>query len=95
MLGKVLRRRWIVLAIVVAAAGSVLALESWNSALDAALATGDYVILLHGLGRTQRSMRKMEARLTRAGYRVINLSLPTRSHSIAQLTDEYVRPVRA
>lgn len=39
--------------------------------------TGDYVVLLHGMGRTHRSMRKMEKNLSEAGYRVLNLDYPS------------------
>ena len=37
------------------------------------------VILLHGLCRTTRSMVKMERALTEAGYRVRNVSYPSRT----------------
>ena len=39
------------------------------------------VVLLHGLGRTPRSMRPLERRLARCGYRVVNVGYPSRSHA--------------
>jgi triacylglycerol lipase len=63
---------------------TVLGVASWIGTLAAppALAQEDaaseVVILLHGLGRTDRSMRKLETRLARAGYAVRNLRYPSR-----------------
>mgnify|MGYP001431498856 CR=1 FL=1 len=45
------------------------------------------VVLLHGLGRTHRSMRPMEASLEAAGYRVVNLGYPSREHTVTALAD--------
>ena len=50
----------------------------------------DSVMLLHGLGRTHFSMLKMESALKHEGYRVINLSYPSRKKNIAQLADEII-----
>src|SRR5687768_11359393 len=50
------------------------------------------VILLHGLARTAASMNKMEASLAEAGYRVCNISYPSREHSIADLAARFVAP---
>jgi len=50
------------------------------------------VALLHGLGRTSRSMTPMEEHLTAAGYRVVNLGYPSRDEPpgvlVAHLRDE-------
>jgi pimeloyl-ACP methyl ester carboxylesterase len=43
------------------------------------------VVLLHGLGRTDRAMRPLESALTRAGYRVHNLAYPSLAEQPAQL----------
>jgi pimeloyl-ACP methyl ester carboxylesterase len=40
-------------------------------------ASGDYVVLLHGLGRSGWSMKRLEWALRRDGYRVINISYPS------------------
>lgn len=47
--------------------------------------TGEYVILLHGLARTSRSMAGLGKFLTRRGYRVLNLDYPSRKYPIATL----------
>lgn len=41
------------------------------------------VVLLHGLGRTRRSMARLASRLTAAGYRVETLDYPSRRLGIA------------
>ena len=47
-------------------------------------------VLLHGLGRTSRSMHNMGQALSEAGYLTINLDYPSRQKSIEQLADEVV-----
>jgi hypothetical protein len=47
----------------------------------------DCVILLHGLGRTDRSMKALEEGLTEAKYSVINVSYPSREHEIEELAE--------
>lgn len=48
------------------------------------------VVLLHGLGRTRRSMRRVERRLTEGGHHVINISYKWRSGDIATLAASVV-----
>ncbi len=45
------------------------------------------VVLLHGLGRSEWSMRRMAGRLREAGYRVVNLGYPSTDHTIGTLAD--------
>lgn len=45
------------------------------------------VVLLHGLGRTHRSMSMMERSLEEAGYRVVNVAYPSRHHPVGALVD--------
>lgn len=45
------------------------------------------VVLLHGLGRTHRSMRPLEEALQHMGYRVVNLGYPSRTHTLGELVD--------
>lgn len=45
-----------------------------------------HVILLHGLARTARSMRRMAERLQEAGYRTDNVDYPSTQHGVAYLT---------
>ena len=47
----------------------------------------DYVVLLHGLGRTRLSMAIPQLRLKSAGFDVINLQYPSRSKPIEQLAE--------
>ena len=42
----------------------------------------DYVILLHGLGRSRFSMKRLEWVLEKEGYRVINQSYPSTRRSV-------------
>jgi len=46
---------------------------------------GDTIVLLHGLCRTHRAMRKMAAGLREHGYRTVNVSYPTRHEPIETL----------
>lgn len=50
---------------------------------------GECVVLLHGLGRTNRAMSTLDEELHKAGYTVVNMSYPSRSKSIEELSDEY------
>lgn len=45
----------------------------------------DTVVLVHGLGRTHRSMRPLARALERAGYRVINVGHPSWRHRLPVL----------
>lgn len=44
------------------------------------------VVLLHGLARTSNSMEKLETRLVKEGYAVINIDYPSRKYSIQTLS---------
>src|SRR5262245_62019358 len=47
--------------------------------------TANTVVLLHGLGRTSRSMQPLATALARQGYRVLNLRYPSRTAPTADL----------
>lgn len=49
------------------------------------LPDGECVILLHGLGRTHRSMDRIEAALRGAGFTTANINYPSQSHPIEAL----------
>jgi pimeloyl-ACP methyl ester carboxylesterase len=51
-----------------------------------------YVVLLHGLARSERSMRKMERALAGAGYGTCNIDYPSTRHPIEVLLRDHVRP---
>lgn len=50
----------------------------------------EYVILLHGLARTARSMRKLEKSLQQAGYQTCNIHYPSRKFCIASLSEKAI-----
>ncbi len=52
----------------------------------------EYVILLHGLARTPRSMGKLQKSLIDAGYGTCNVGYPSRSHGVEELVDRFVFP---
>ncbi len=54
---------------------------------------GEYVFLLHGLGRTSLSMQRMGVRLANEGYRVININYPGTRESIEHLVEKKLKPV--
>ncbi|QYJ84918.1 alpha/beta hydrolase [Shewanella mesophila] len=47
----------------------------------------EYVILLHGLARTERSLSKLAIAIEKHGYRCINHSYPSTKHDIATLAE--------
>ncbi len=52
---------------------------------------GDYVVLLHGLGRTSHSLKKMENCLKNTGYDVLNIDYPSRTYNIQTLTEKFIK----
>jgi len=50
------------------------------------------VILLHGLGRTARSMSKLATALEAAGYETVNIDYPSRQHGIEWLCAHCLAP---
>jgi pimeloyl-ACP methyl ester carboxylesterase len=66
------------------------------AALQPSAASGESVVVLHGLARSSDSMSRMVSALEMAGYRVCNVSYPSRKHPIKALTADFVAPaVRA
>lgn len=53
--------------------------------------TGDYVILLHGLGRSSSSMKPLGTFLSKKDYHVINIDYPSRDHPIEYLVDMHLK----
>lgn len=53
----------------------------------------DYVILLHGLGRSHRTMKKIERALSELGYRVINAHYPSTEYPIEHLADNFLKEI--
>lgn len=52
----------------------------------------EHVILLHGLCRSSSSMHAMERTLTAVGYRVWNLDYPSRTNTVAHLSEAALAP---
>lgn len=52
----------------------------------------ELVILLHGLGRTDRSMAKMAKKLRKAGYAVENIGYPSTKLTIERISSQYLAP---
>ena len=56
---------------------------------------GDYVVLLHGIKRSSKSMQKMAARLTQDGYRVINIDYLSQHYTIDRLADDIYTQIKS
>ncbi|MFA5344051.1 MAG: alpha/beta fold hydrolase [Kiritimatiellia bacterium] len=54
------------------------------------LGQGDYVVLLHGMGRTPRSMKKIEKQFLLNGFRVVNVAYPSTRAPIETLAAQYL-----
>lgn len=52
---------------------------------------GDYVVLVHGLGRTSWSMHKIGRHLAQEGYKVVNINYPSMTDSVENLSDTYLK----
>ncbi len=50
----------------------------------------EYVILLHGLARTSRSMAKMEQHLREKGFGVVNAGYPSREKPVEELAETVI-----
>jgi len=67
----------------------------WRSAacardLNSRIQNGDYVVLLHGLGRSALSMKGLEWALQKEGYRVINVSYPSTHLSVEEAANGWL-----
>ena len=50
----------------------------------------EFVILLHGMARSERSMRPLENRLTKNGFSVINTGYPSTTETVEIIADKYL-----
>jgi pimeloyl-ACP methyl ester carboxylesterase len=55
----------------------------------------EYVVLLHGMGRTHRSMTRMQKMLTDEGYAVVNLPYDSSSGTIEKIVKRLEREIPA
>jgi esterase/lipase len=56
-------------------------------------ANTECIILMHGLARTSRSMKKASSILSSYGYAIININYPSRKKAINRLVTEHIQPV--
>lgn len=52
----------------------------------------EYVILLHGMGRTRHSMAPLQKFLEKSGYHTVNLGYPSTSKSVPKIAAEHLQP---
>jgi len=72
---------------------SRLGLSIQKPASDTAL--GECVVLVHGMGRTLRSMDEMQKRLLAAGYHTVSLGYPSTSKKIEDIVSAHFPPALA
>jgi triacylglycerol lipase len=56
---------------------------------------GECVVLLHGLGRSSFSMKRIQWTLQAAGYQVVSVSYPSRRYPVERLSENYLPEVMA
>ncbi len=52
-------------------------------------ALGECVVLIHGMGRTYRSMESMQQKLVDAGYHTVNMGYPSTECTVEAIAEEY------
>lgn len=62
-------------------------------ASSASAASGDYVVLLHGMGRTKRTMTMIARNLSFKGYTVINITYASRKKRIEELVEDVAQEI--
>jgi alpha-beta hydrolase superfamily lysophospholipase len=70
----------------------LVSLPSVSAAPEKSRGGTEWVILLHGLGRSSRSLGHLEAGLAAQGYAVLNLDYPSLKHPIEYLAEEVLHP---
>jgi len=85
-------RRIFALLFLMIVPGSAPAAAGTDSGGASTVSSTECVILLHGFGRTRRSMKKIAGRLEAMGYTVWNRGYPSTKKSISELVSEHVAP---
>ena len=80
------------LLLLAAAIGFATAVPETMSTPIKSLAKQDVVVLLHGMGRSALSMKRLEWALVNRGYRVVNVSYPSTRFPVEQLVERHLRP---
>lgn len=65
------------------------------TAAETAAQSGDCVVLLHGLARSEHSLLLVQAALEASGYQVVNSGYPSTTLPVADLAEGYVGPAVA
>ncbi len=73
----------------------LLATIAMSMPVTPSLSNPDTVVLLHGLGRSALSMKRVEWTLRSAGYKVVNFDYPSRRFSVEQLAGDRFAPFLA
>lgn len=89
--------RWRTRILILVALPGVILFAAWFSGLwEPRISTeADQVVLLHGLGRTERAMWYLENRLEETGYRVISIGYPSRSDAPEELVSQIRERIEA
>ncbi len=66
-----------------------------NGSRNPSASSNEWVILLHGLGRTRFSMNPMARYLADKGYQTVNVSYPSTKKSIESIVEEHLVPAVA
>lgn len=66
---------------------SFLLIFSFSSMAKAESATGDYVVILHGIARSSTHMKPLAKKLEQEGYDVISLDYPSTKYTLEELTE--------
>jgi triacylglycerol lipase len=64
-----------------------------STVLAAPLPADEPVVLLHGLCRTERSMRPMQQALEREDFTVLNVDYPSRERTVEELSEAVLAPL--
>ncbi|MCC2646219.1 MAG: alpha/beta fold hydrolase [Rickettsiaceae bacterium] len=72
----------------------ILAFLSFTIAfIPSCFAAQECVVLLHGYGRSSKSMRSIESLLVSHNYKVINIDYPSRQFNLTDITHKKVKPL--
>ena len=79
-----------IMALLAVAAPSSLSADHHVEPRAVSQVQGEVVVLLHGMGRTRRSMARLETSLREAGYQVVNYPYHSRRHRVERHGRDFV-----
>lgn len=59
---------------------------------DSASKSDECVVILHGLARSAKSMKRLQIAITEAGYRTLNIDYPSRHYNHNDLVHRFIAP---